>query len=154
MNEQVRLAQTDSILLAVVRRRARQSELGTLIPRLCGVVWDFLRAKGIKGGRHVALYLNGEMDIEVGAEVSERFQGEGEVVLSQTPAGTTASIVHFGPYGTLGRSHAAVHEWCKANQYRSTGKSWEIYGHWEESWNAHPEKIRTDIYYLVTPAGN
>jgi hypothetical protein len=27
--------------------------------------------------------------------------------------------------------------------------SWEIYGHWEESWNTDPSKIRTDVFHLL-----
>src|SRR5437763_728362 len=26
---------------------------------------------------------------------------------------------------------------------------WEIYGHWEESWNTDSSKIRTDVVYLL-----
>lgn len=152
MTAQVRVGHTDSQLLAVVRRRARPSELGALVPKLCGVVWDFLRAKGIKGGRHVAVYLNKEMDIEVGAEVTERFTGEGEVALSAIPAGLTASVTHVGPYGTLGKAHSAVQDWCRQNGYVTAGPSWEIYGHWQEEWNHHPERILTDVSYLVQPS--
>ncbi|MDB5328046.1 MAG: Bacterial transcription activator, effector binding domain, partial [Phycisphaerales bacterium] len=29
------------------------------------------------------------------------------------------------------------------------GPNWELYGHWDQSWNDDPSKIRTDVYYLL-----
>ena len=45
-----------AIPLAVIRRRASMGELPRLVPDLCGRVWDALRAQGVRGGRHVAVY--------------------------------------------------------------------------------------------------
>ena len=66
--------------------------------------------------------------------------------------GTVASVTHLGPYGGLGAAHQAIHDWCRANNHRTAGPSWEIYGHWKDEWNADPSQIRTDVFYLVAPA--
>lgn len=145
------LTQSDAIPLAVVRRRAARAELPKLITQSCGVVWQFVRAHGIRGGRHVAVYLNGAIDVEVGVEVPGPFDAEGDVVPSSTPSGLTASTVHFGPYQGLSVAHQAVLSWCEANGHRLVGPSWEIYGHWQPDWDTDPSRIRTDIFYRVAP---
>src|SRR5690242_13886437 len=117
----VRLNNEVAIPLAVIRRRAKQSELRTVVPHLCGVVWEFLKSQNLRGGRNVAVYLNGNMDIEVGCEMSGAFEPRGDVVRSATPAGTVASATHLGPYQKLGATHDAIRQWCSANGYRPTG---------------------------------
>jgi effector-binding domain-containing protein len=150
----VRMTHADAIPLAVVRRRARPSELATVVPQACGIVWDFVRRRGLMAGRHVALYLNGNIDLEVGVEVAGDFHEEGEIVRSSTPSGTVVSAIHFGPYQGLGAAHEAIRAWCIAHGHGLAGPNWEIYGHWQLEWNADPSRIRTDVYYQVAPNGH
>ncbi len=42
------------------------------------------------------------------------------------------------PTQGLGKAHSAIRDWCAANGHRTSNICWEIYGHWEESWNADP----------------
>ena len=139
--------------LAVVRRRAGSQELSRVVPECCGLVWSALRSQRIAGaGRHVAVYLDCEINLEVGVEMDGPFSGCGEVVASALPAGTVATAVHFGPYNRLGGAHRAIVDWCAKNGYALAGPNWEIYGHWDQAWNSDPGKIRTDVFYLVTPS--
>ena len=147
--ETVRLRQQDPIPLAVIRRRVTQPELPRVVPECCGVVWNALRAQGVRGGRHIAVYLDDSIRLEVGVELSAEFVDTGDVVHSATPAGMVASVAHFGPYGTLGAAHDAVQQWCKANGHTLAGPSWEIYGHWQAEWDRNPSLIRTDVCYQV-----
>ena len=148
----VRLVHADAIPTAVLRRRARPSELATVVPQGCGLVWEFVRQHGLKGGRHVALYLNANIDLEVGVEVSGAVEEHGEVVRSSTPAGAVVTAVHFGPYQRLGAAHEAIRAWCAAHGHQLAGPNWEIYGHWQPEWDADPSAIRTDVFYQVSPA--
>ena len=52
----VQLQRLGSLPVAVVRRQARQTELSRLVPECCGLVWNALRAQGVKGGRNIAIY--------------------------------------------------------------------------------------------------
>jgi effector-binding domain-containing protein len=122
------------------------------VPQSCGLVWNFVRSRRLAAGRHVAIYLNAAIDLEIGVEVQGAFDAEGGVVPSSTPPGLTASTVHFGPYQHLGTAHAAVRSWCEANGHQLVGPSWEIYGHWQPDWNTDPSRIRTDVFYRVTPS--
>jgi len=145
----VQIEHLDSIPLAVVRRQARQSELSRLVPELCGLVWNVLRAQQIKGGRHVAVYWDGNIRLEVGVELSVPFVERDGVVRSATPAGMVAWVTHLGPYGGLGAAHEAIRQWCKSQNHRFAGPQWEIYGHWLKEWDSDPSQIRTDVFYLL-----
>ena len=150
MEYNVRLEQLGSRPLAVVRRRALSQELSKVVPDACGTVWSVVRAQKIPGaGRHVAVYLDCEINLEVGVELDAPFAGYGEVVGSATPAGLVATTTHYGPYGQLHAAHHAILSWCRNNGYALAGPSWEIYGHWKDEWNSDPTKICTDIYYLL-----
>ena len=150
MEYDVRLEQLSSRPLAVVRRRASLQELSKVVPDACGAVWGVVRAQQITGaGRHVALYWDDQINLEVGVELDTPFAGHGEVVSSALPAGLVATTVHFGPYNRLHEAHEAIRQWCADHGYTPAGPNWEIYGHWTDEWNTDPTKIRTDVYYLL-----
>jgi effector-binding domain-containing protein len=145
----VQLQQLESIPLAVIRRQASAAELSRVVPECCGIVWNALRAQQVKGGRHVAIYWDGTIRLEVGAELPGPFVEVANVVRSATPAGTVASVTHLGQYSDLGAAHQAVRDWCKSTNHRLAGPNWEIYGHWQPEWDADPSQIRTDVFYLL-----
>ena len=150
MPHDVKLANAESIHTAVLRDRVEPKDLPQFIPAACGEVWSFIRSAGLpRPGRHLTLYLDREGLIEVGAEVGEPFAGNDRVHCSQLPAGCVATTAHFGPYPRLSEAHAAIRQWCAGQGHTLTDTSWEIYGHWEESWNTDPSKIRTDVFYLL-----
>ena len=146
----IELTHSKSIHTAVIRSCVPAKELAQFVPAACGEVWSFIRSAGLpRPGRHLALYLDAQGSVEVGAEVSEPFAGNERVHCSQLPAGRVVTTVHFGPYGGLSDAHAAIREWCAKHGHRCSGVSWEIYGHWEESWNTDSSKIRTDVFHLL-----
>src|SRR4051812_49714799 len=113
MGPEIRLEQSTSRPLAVVRRRARQPELAKVIPDACGLVWTDVRTQGTPGaGRHVAVYLDDQVNLEIGVEVGGPFTPHGEVIPSATPAGPVATATHFGPYPLLMQTHQAIRQWC------------------------------------------
>lgn len=150
MKYEVRLEQLDGRPLAVVRCRASSQELAKVVPEACGLVWNVVREQKLTGaGRHVAIYLDDQINLEVGVELETPFAGNGEVVGSATPAGSIATVTHLGPYGRLHEAHQAVRQWCADHGYKLAGPNWEIYGHWTDEWNTDPSKIRTDVFYLL-----
>jgi effector-binding domain-containing protein len=153
MEYDVRLEQVESRPLAVVRRRASLPELAQVIPAACGKVWDVARAQGVPGaGRHIALYWDDVINLEVGVELEAPFAGHDEVVASATPGGLVATAVHFGPYNRLPEAHHAIRRWCANHGFALAGPNWEIYGHWIHEWCDDPSKIRTDVFYLLKAA--
>ena len=63
--------------------------------------------------------------------------------------GRVVTTTHFGPYARLGDAHSEIRQWSAERGHRLSGICWEIYGHWDESWNADPSKIRTDVFHLL-----
>ena len=136
--------------LAVVRRHASLHELSKVIPDACGVAWNAARAKQITGlGRLVALYLDDQINLEVGVELEAPIEDQDNLFASATPAGAVAAAVHFGPYQRLPEAHQAIRQWCAGHGHALAGPSWEIYGHWKDEWKSDPSLIRTDVYYLL-----
>lgn len=146
----VELREASPVSTAVVRDSVPASQLSTFVPAACGEVWMFVKANAVPNpGRHVALYTNVNSVVEVGVEVAAPFTGNDRIHSSQLPSGRAARALHLGPYGQLARAHAAVREWCVANGHQFTGVSWEVYGHWQEAWNTSPDKIETEVFYLL-----
>jgi effector-binding domain-containing protein len=145
----IHLRKDVAVPLAVMRRQVNAAELSRVVPECCGLVWNAVRAQAARAGRHVALYWDSSIRLEVGVELLGPFVETGEVVCSATPAGTAAWTSHFGPYGSLGAAHDAVRQWCRANNWRLAGPSWEIYGHWRREWDDDPSQIRTDVFHQV-----
>jgi len=73
----------------------------------------------------------------------------GEVWSFIRSAGRVVTSTHFGPYARLGDTHSEVRQWCAEHGHRLSCIRWEVYGHWDESWNADPSKIRTDVFHLL-----
>ncbi len=149
MPYQIQLTNLEAIPIAVIRSRVGPTELSKFVPAACGEVWSFIRSAGLRRpGRHVALYLDGGL-VEVGAEIAERFVGNERIYCSELPAGRAATTTHYGPYARLGDAHSEIHQWCVEHGHRLSSVCWEIYGHWEQSWNADPSKVRTDVFHLL-----
>jgi effector-binding domain-containing protein len=154
MKYDIRLEQLTSRPLAVVRRRAALHELSKVVPDACGLVWNVLRTNQVSGaGRHVAIYFDNQINLEVGVELDGTFAGIGEVIPSATPSGLVAATTHYGPYGQLYEAHDAIRQWCGKNAHSFAGPNWEVYGHWKDEWNSDPSKICTDVFYLLVAHG-
>jgi effector-binding domain-containing protein len=150
MSYGVRVEQVESRPLAVIRRRASPRELSTVVPALCGEVWNFVKAHKLdRPGRHVAVYFDGAINLEVGVEIGGTFAASDSVVPSATPAGTVATVTHVGDYARLGDAHEAIRAFCKQRGLTFAGPNWEIYGHW----NDDPRLVTTDVFYLIGSLG-
>src|SRR5260370_38286865 len=96
-------------LIAVVRFRSAREDLSTTVPAACGEVWEYMRRAGLpKPGRHVALYLDGQVSVEARAEVASPFPETTRVVGSRTPGGLFATPTHFGGYTQIAIAHGAL----------------------------------------------
>jgi effector-binding domain-containing protein len=147
----IRLEHQPGIPLAVIRKQVNPGQLSRVVPECCGKVWQVLRGQGLRGGRNVAVYWDNGIRLEAGVEFQGEFAEQDGVIASRTPAGLVAAVTHFGPYGTLGTAHDAIHDWCRANHHQPLGPRWETYGHWQEEWNSDPSRIQTDVSYQVAP---
>ncbi len=150
MEYQVHVEQVESQTTAVVCCRANLSGLAQVVPQACGEVWTFIQSTQLPHpGRNLALYLDDQINLEVGVEVSQPFEGNERVSCSRTPAGTVATTVHMGTYARLHEAHSAIRKWCAEKSFSLAGPNWEVYGHWDDD----PAKLRTDVFYLLQAEG-
>ena len=135
--------------IAAVRARLTPDR----IPREFARYLDQVYASGLPtDGQNIFVYRktgepNHEIDVEFGVGVTSPFAPNGSVQYSELPVGEVATATHWGDYSRLGETHDAVIAWCRANNRKRTGTSWEIYGHWSDD----PEKVRTDVYWQLEP---
>src|SRR5689334_19603672 len=99
MEYDIRIEHVSNHPTAVVRRCAAQHQLSKVVPECCGLVWNVIRSQQVPGaGRHIAIYYDDQINLEVGVELEAPFAGHGEVIGSSTPAGRAVTTTHFGPY--------------------------------------------------------
>src|SRR5262245_24937794 len=138
--------------LAAVRRRVLIGDVGRAWKPALDLVWEFLRRhEGLRtDGHNCFLYhhaANGKaIDIDFGVQVIRPFEGEGEVICTETPAGEVAMATHIGSYSGLAAAHKAVHSWRAANGRAFGACSWEIYGDWTDD----ETKLETQVIYLLS----
>lgn len=150
MNYTIQIQQFPGRPLAIVRRRATLQQLSRVIPEACGTVWNAIRAQKIPGaGRNIVVYLDNEMNLEIGVELEAPLAAAGDLISSNLPSGIVATTTHLGPYSRLGEAHQAVIQWCNSHDHELVRPCWETYGHWIDEWNQDPSKIRTDVFYLL-----
>jgi effector-binding domain-containing protein len=139
-------------VLAAISATTTPQGLGADIVRLLDVVWPVLREQGVRTDHNVVVYrggAGGTLTVDVGVETLTSFEDRGEVRHVLTPSGEVATTAHFGEYSDMGRAYAALERWCADHSRSPAGVNWEVYGDWEED----PAKRRTDVYFLLEPAG-
>ncbi len=135
--------------VAAARQRTSFRKIAREIGDLLGRPWALIKQHpGLRtDGDNVAIYWDesGSGPIEVGVQVTRRFEGNDEVVCSATPAGTVARTAHFGRTISSAPRTKAVREWCKQSGREIALPVWEVYG----DWNDDPSQLRTDVFYLL-----
>ena len=139
--------------IAAVRRRALSRDFGRIWKPALDLVWEFLRRQeGLRAdGHNCFLYhhpahRDAAMEIDFGVQVIQPFEGEGEVICTETPAGEVAMTTHVGSYDKLAAAHDAIHWWRAATGRAFGGRSWEIYGDWTDD----TTKLETRVVYLLS----
>src|SRR5262245_13129995 len=138
--------------LAAVRRRVLIGNVGKAWKPALDLVWEFLRRnEGLRtDGHNCFLYHppargEAEMIVDFGVQVIRPFQGAGEVVCTETPAGEVAMTTHVGSYSRLAAAHDAISSWRATTGCAFGPCSWEIYG----DWTADEAKLETQVVYLL-----
>jgi effector-binding domain-containing protein len=143
----VSLSPVEARPTAVVAAATTWQEFPTLWGQLLGEVWGCLRAGGIQRGcRNIMLYRDDAPTVEVGVLLDQPCPLTGRVVASVLPAGTAATTVHRGPFGTVGAAHDAVLAWCAAHGHDLSRTRWEIYGPHHDD----PGQQWTEVSWLLS----
>lgn len=126
----VEIADVGECATAVVAATTTWADLPAAWTGMLDQVWAVLRATpGLRStGHNVMLYKDDRPAVEIGVQVTRRFEPVDGVVPSVLPSGRVARTVHDGSPADLAGAHAAVASWCRARAIALTGVRWEIYG--------------------------
>ena len=148
---EVRLVSPAPRRLAAVRARLPVADVPRRFREFLDQVYAAKKSHGLElDGQNI--FINREtsdpaiVDAEFGVGVTKAFAPVGNVIVTELPAGKTASVTLHGDYGGIRSGHQAVIEWCKANGHTRTGTRWEIYGHW----TGDVSRLQTDIYHQIS----
>jgi effector-binding domain-containing protein len=137
---------------AVIRIDVEPSELKSTIGPALTEVADAMSSAGVDlAGPPFTRYLQWHAErvvAEVGFPVMRPAPGVGRVEPASLPAGAAASIVHLGPYETLGETYDRLQVWFSEQGRHAADDLWEVY--WSDP-QAEPDpgRWRTEIIRLI-----
>src|SRR5438309_4394464 len=105
MNGEIVVSQAVPMPVAVARVEISAAELTDQIERAFMAVYAAVNSGKLPGpGKNVIVYRrgNGQVDVECGVQVANRFSDMDEVLYRETPAGRAATTTHIGPYDRVG----------------------------------------------------
>lgn len=76
---------------------------------------------------HTMEYDPNNIDVECGFGVREYVPEMGMIKQSKIPSGMTVSVVHKGPYETLGEAYEYILGWISENGYETYAPMYDIY---------------------------
>jgi effector-binding domain-containing protein len=148
MAGEIHVQRRDATLVVSERLSVRLSEIGGVIGPAFGEIYGHLAARGIAGdGPPFVIYHESPadadpFDIEICAPVSRRTDPPAGWQVQELPAGTFATLVHVGPYETLGTAYDTLTAWIGAHDLAFAGPPREVYLSEPET---PPEQIRTIV---------
>jgi effector-binding domain-containing protein len=149
MDPVIAVVQVDEGHAAVMRGRVAMRDIPRGMMPLVAQVWQLVRAGTVpEHGHNIWIYHhreNGEVDFEVGVQVTAPFADRDGLVCTRTPGGRAAHAVYYGDYAALPAVHAAILGWCRDNGLTRTGDNWEVYGDMHDD----PQKRRCDVFHLL-----
>jgi len=152
MAHEVKVGRRDAALVVSKWFAVTLADIGGVMGAAFGEVYGHLAARGAApDGPPFVIYhgmpASGEpFDIEVCAPVARPVEPPAGWQLQELPAGTFATLLHVGPYDTVGEAYAAIMAWPAEHGYTIVGPPREVYLSGPET---PPEQIRTIIEFPV-----
>jgi effector-binding domain-containing protein len=148
MRREVKVGRREAALVVAKRLPVTLPEIGGAISGSFGEVYGHLgRIGGVPEGPPFVIYhgtpASGEpFDIEICAPVPVAVEPPAGWQLVELPAGTFATLLHVGPYDTIGTAYAEIMAWPGEHGYAIAGPPREVYLSDPET---PPEQIRTIV---------
>ena len=144
--------QVESQPILGIRATTTMDELSELMGSLFGEVYGYIQQSGQQpAGMPFSRYHSmdgGSVDLECGMPVASAIEGKGRIQTGELPAGTAATVSHFGPYDNLAQTWSALTEWMETQGLQPAGAPWEVYVT-DPGAEADTSKWQTDIYFPV-----
>lgn len=128
------------------------ANIGSVIGEGFGEVYGFVAPSGAAAGEPFVVYHGAPsqddrpFEIEVCAPVSRVVQAPAGWTVSELPAGTFASVLHVGPYDTIGAAYVELQAWIAREGFALAGAPREVY---LSEPGTPPQDIRTVVEFPV-----
>ena len=155
MSHEVKVGRREPITVVSRRYEVRLSQIGGVLGQAFGEVYGSLQSRGIgTAGPPFVIYHGAPQgdepfEIEVCAPVSRAVDPPAGWGMEELPAGTFATLVHVGPYDTIGEAYEEIGAWIPANELAIAGPPREVY---LSEPTVPPEQIRTIVEFPVAAA--
>ena len=153
---EVKLRERDAALVVSRRLPVRLSGIGETLGTAFGEVYGHLGAVGAAepAGPPFVIYHGRPVDdepfdIEVCAPISRAIDPPGGWLVQELPAGSFASLLHVGPYDTLGVAYETLTNWVHAHELIIAGPPREVY---LSEPGTPPAEVNTVIEFPVAAA--
>jgi effector-binding domain-containing protein len=152
MELEVRIERRDAALVVSKRLPVRLSEIGGVIGRAFGEVYGHLGTRGIASDGPPFVVYHGTpvaddpFDMEICAPVARTTDPPAGWQMQELPAGTFVTLLHVGPYDTIGAAYDSLTAWIGAHDLAIAGPPREVY---LSEPGTPPEQIRTILEFPV-----
>jgi len=157
MGNEVKVRRREAAFVVSKRIRVTLAEIGSTIGGAFGEVYGYLGVHGaVPEGPPFIIYhgspASGEpFEIEICAPVPVPVEPPAGWQLQELPAGLFATLLHVGPYDTIGAAYAQLMTWPGAHGLAVAGPPREVYLSEPET---PPEQIRTMVELPVVEASS
>jgi effector-binding domain-containing protein len=155
MEREVKVGRREATLIVSRRLPVRLSEIGSILGGAFGEVYGYLGTHDVgPAGPPFVIYhgvphADDPFDVEICAPVDRATDAPTGWRFQELPAGTFATLMHVGPYDTVGAAYHALTAWLGAHDMTVTGPPREVY---LSDGDTAPERVRTIIEFPVADA--
>jgi AraC family transcriptional regulator len=156
MQSDVKIRERDRDIVLTKRVEVRVSEIGPVIASSFAEVYAYLAKHGVRPTEPpfvIYLGIPGLTDvpfgIEICAPIGQAIDPPEGWTLLELAAGTFASIVHVGPYDSIGAAYDEIEAWIGEHELVIAGPPREVYLSDAETPRA---EIRTVVEFPVEPS--
>ena len=158
-NHSMTIKELDPTPVLFMSRRAEKDQLAQLLAEVLPAVFQYAMEQGLAmAGPPYVRYVEQSaafFTVEGGIPLVEAPKPPDEstnIIAGELPAGPVASIIHQGPYETLGESHVALDRWLANAGHTAAGPPWEVYLT-DPGEVPDPKDWKTEILLPIQPAG-
>jgi effector-binding domain-containing protein len=155
MEREIKVGRREATLVMSKRLPVRLSEIGSVLSGALGDVYKHLGAHGGEPrGEPFVIYhgmpeADDPFDVEICAPVARATDAPTGWQVQELPAGTFATLLHVGPYDTLGAAYEKLTTWLGTHDLVVMGPPREVY---LSEPDTPPDQVRTIIEFPVADA--
>ncbi len=155
MGSEIKVADRGALLVVSKRLPVTLSEIGGILGAAFGEVYGHIQARGATPAGPPFVIYHGvpvadlPFDVEICAPVTRAIDPPAGWRLQELPAGRFATLVHVGPYDTLGATYDALGQWIGTHDLAVAGPPREV--NLSEA-GTPPEQTRTVVEFPVVAA--